>query len=146
MQQNNFTVPSDPLQRAWIALARVAPKMQEAVEASLKEAGLPPLEWYSVLWSLERAGGEVRPRDLGEALFLARYNVSRLIDRMEAEGLVARRACPGDARGHNLALTPKGKELRLKMWAVHAPAMARAMAPLNDAEALALQKLLEKLG
>lgn len=145
-QPKAIKVPSDAIQRAWIALARVAPQMTEKVEAALKDADLPGLEWYSVLWGIERTGGPVRPRDLGEALFVKRYNLSRLIDRMEAEGLVLREECDEDARGHMLSLTDKGRKLRLAMWAVHAPAMSAAMSPLSDAEAATLKKLLDKLG
>jgi len=137
--------PSDPIQRAWIALGRVAPVIRDRVEARLKEAGLPDLSWYTVLWELERAGAPQRPRDLAIPLFIERYQLSRLVDRMEAEGLVTRRQCPEDQRGHLLDLTPKGRALRLKMWAVYAPAMDAAMERLSDAEALKLTELLYKL-
>ncbi|MEP7210797.1 MAG: MarR family transcriptional regulator [Alphaproteobacteria bacterium] len=137
--------PSNPIQRAWIALGRVAPVVRDRVDNELKAAGLPDLSWYTVLWELERAGAPTRPRDLAIPLFIERYQLSRLVDRMEAEGLITRRECPEDQRGHLLDLTPKGRALRLKMWAVYAPAMDAAMGRLNDAEALKLAELLYKL-
>lgn len=137
--------PSDPIQRAWVALGRVAPLIRDRVEGDLKSAGLPDLSWYTVLWELERAGAPTRPRDLAIPLFIERYQLSRLIDRMAAEGLVTRRECPEDQRGHLLDLTPKGRALRLRMWAVYAPSMDAAMARLSDAEALKLAELLYKL-
>ncbi len=66
------------------------------MEGALKAEGLPPLEWYDVLLELER-GGPMRPRDLQAHLLLAQYNLSRLLDRIEAAGLVERRPCPDDA-------------------------------------------------
>ena len=137
--------PSDPIQRAWIAHGRVAPVIRDRVEGELKAAELPDLSWYTVLWELERAGAPQRPRDLAIPLFIERYQLSRLVDRMEAEGLVTRRECPEDLRGHLLDLTPKGRALRLKMWAVYAPAMDAAMVRLSDLEALKLAELLYKL-
>jgi DNA-binding MarR family transcriptional regulator len=137
--------PSDPIQRAWIALGRVAPAIRDKVDNELKAAGLPDLSWYTVLWELERAGRSIRPRDLAIPLFIERYQLSRLVDRMDAEGLVTRKECPEDQRGHLLDLTQKGRALRLKMWAVYAPAMDEAMGRLNDAEALKLAELLYKL-
>jgi DNA-binding MarR family transcriptional regulator len=137
--------PGDAVQAAWVALQRTAPLLQEAVETKLKAAGLPDLSVYSVLWAIERAGGPIRPRDLGLTLFLPRYRVSRLIDAMVEQALVAKQKCPNDLRGHHLALTDKGKALRTQMWAVYGPAMAEAMHGLMANEAETLTRLLDKL-
>lgn len=138
--------PSQAAERAWIALLRVGPALLDRVEAALKAEGFPPLAWYDVLWELERAGAPLRQRDLGERLLVARYNLSRLLDRLEAEGLVGREACPEDARGQMLKLTRAGKALRQKMWPAYAAAIRAAIADkLSDAEATALAKTLDKL-
>lgn len=138
-------VPSDDVQSAWVAVQRAAARLQNAVQAKLKAAGLPPIEWYSVLWALEQAGGSKRPRDLGHSLFLERYSVSRLLDRIEAEGLIEKQDCPEDARGQLIVLTPAGRAMRQKMWGIHGPAMLASM-PVNDAEARKLKAALDKLG
>lgn len=138
--------PSDAVQRAWVALGRVAPAVQDQVEERLSQAGLPSLAWYTVLWEIERAGSPQRPRDLAIPLFIPRYALSRLVDRMEAEGLVKRIKCKEDARGHLLDLTAKGRALRQEMWAIYAPAMDAAMSRLSQAEAVQLTHLLNRLG
>jgi DNA-binding MarR family transcriptional regulator len=138
--------PSEPIQRAWIALGRVSQSVQCQVEGDLKKAGLPELSWYTVLWELERAGKPTRPKDLAIPLFILPYQLSRLVDRMEGEGLVKRILCKEDKRGHLLEPTPKGYALRKSMWAVYAPAMDAAMNRLDDKEALRLAELLNKLG
>ena len=46
-------IPSDPLQRAWVALGRVSQSVQCHVEEALKQAGFPELSWYTVLWELK---------------------------------------------------------------------------------------------
>lgn len=140
------SIPSDPIQRAWIALSRVAQDTQCVVANALKEAGLPDLQWYTVLWELERAGKPTRPKDLAIPLFILPYQLSRLVDRMENEGLVRRIKCAEDKRGHLLEPTPKGYAMRKQMWTVYAPAMDDAMKRIGDGEALELAKLLNKLG
>jgi DNA-binding MarR family transcriptional regulator len=116
------------------------------VEGELKKAGLPELSWYTVLWELERAGKPTRPKDLAIPLFILPYQLSRLVDRMEADGLVKRIQCKEDKRGHQLEPTAKGFALRKAMWAVYAPAMDEAMKRISDNEALELAKLLNRLG
>jgi DNA-binding MarR family transcriptional regulator len=137
--------PTDAIQRAWVALQRAAPLLRERVDDRLKAEGLPDLADYSILWALDRAGGSVRPRDLGLLLFIPRYQVSRMIERLVGEGLVERQTCPRDRRGHLLALTAKGKATRLAAWAIYGPAMAEAMGGISDSEALILAELVNRL-
>ena len=137
---------SKSAEKAWIALLRSAPALFEHVDAALKAEGFPVLAWYDVLWELERADSPMRPRDLGERLLVARYNLSRLLDRLENEGLIEREDCPDDARGQMLKLTRAGKALRAKMWPVYAAAIRDLVeTKLSAAEAETLAKLLEKL-
>ncbi len=139
-------IPSDPVQRAWLALGRVSQAIKCEVEDALKKAGFPELSWYTVLWELERAGQPTRPKDLAIPLFILPYQLSRLVDRMEKEGLVKRIQCKEDKRGHMLEPTAKGFALRKAMWTVYAPAMAEAMKRIDDKEALRLAELLNQLG
>lgn len=137
--------PTPAAERAWTSLLRAHARALGAVEAALKGAGLPGLEWYDALLELER-GGPLRPRDLQARLLLAQYNLSRLIERMDDAGLVERRACAEDRRGHALAITPDGRALRQRMWPVYAAAMQRAVgARLSEAEAATLAGLLGRL-
>lgn len=139
-------IPSDAVQRAWVALGKAAQAVQCQVEGKMKEAGLPELSWYTVLWELEKAGKPTRPKDLATPLFILPYQLSRLVDRMEADGLVKRIQCKEDKRGHMLEPTAKGYALRKAMWAVYAPAMGEAMAKLDDRDAAKLTELLNRLG
>jgi DNA-binding MarR family transcriptional regulator len=139
--------PDDTTIAAWIGLSRAQRVATASIEAQLKAAGFPPLAWYDALWELERAGGEgLRPFELERALLFEQYNLSRLIDRLEKAGLVARRACPDDKRGQVLAITPEGLTLRRDMWGVYGPAIEAAMgAKLDAGEAKVLAGLLAKL-
>lgn len=141
------SVPDKATEAAWIGLARASRVALAAVEARLKAAGLPPLSWYDALWELERAGeAGLRPFELERALLFEQYNLSRLADRLEKAGLVERRAVEEDRRGQLLAITPDGRELRRRMWAVYSPAIQAAVGDkLAQSEARALAALLGKL-
>ena len=136
---------TEAAERAWVALVRAHRSALCSVEKALRAAELPPLEWYDVLLELER-GGPLRSRDLQERLLLAQYNLSRLIDRMEADGLVARERCSDDARCQWIRATAAGQALRQRMWPVYAAAIRNAVeARLTKAQAAQLGDLLGKL-
>ena len=72
----------------------------DAIERDLKQAGLPPLTVYDVLLELDRAeAGRLRPFELASRTLFPQPNLSRLIDRLENDGLVSREAFNKDGRG-----------------------------------------------
>lgn len=139
--------PSKATISAWARLARVQQQALRSIERALKEAGLPPLAWYDVLLELERAGGPgLRPFELERAMLLAQYNLSRLIDRLEAAGHVERITCEDDGRGHLIAVTASGRAIRRRMWPVYARAIEQAIGRhLAAAEVRSLDGLLGAL-
>ena len=132
---------------AWARLIRVEQALLQKVEQDLKDADLPPLDWYDVLLELDRAAdGRLRHRDLHPRLLLAKYNLSRLIDRLEAAGLVHREPSADDARGADIAITAKGRELRRRMWPIYAAAIDRHFASrLSERQIGQLSRVLEAL-
>jgi DNA-binding MarR family transcriptional regulator len=79
-----------------------------------------PLTWYDVLLQLSDApGGRLRMRDLAAAVLLSRSGLTRLVDRMQAAGLVCREAHPSDGRGANAVLTPAGRTALRRAAPVH---------------------------
>lgn len=135
------------LEDAWVALFRAPPAVVERVNARIRAAGFLTVEWYDVLWALTRSpDGRIRQRDLGKKLLIARYNLSRLIDRLAAEGLVERAKCPADARGFDIVLTDKGRDLRARTWPFYAQALRDEIGSrLTGAEQATLAGLLTKL-
>jgi DNA-binding MarR family transcriptional regulator len=132
---------------AWGRLVHAHQAAKGCVERALKAAGLPPLGWYEVLVELERAGPHgLRPYALEETLRLPQYGLSRLLDRMEAAGLVLRGTCPEDGRGQRVVLTDAGRGMRERMAPVHAAAVQRAVgARLSTEEAQGLSDLLDRV-
>jgi DNA-binding MarR family transcriptional regulator len=108
---------------------------------------MPPLEWYDVLWDLERApDGARRPFELERGLLLAQYNLSRLVDRLHRAGLVDKLKCPEDGRGLVLVITEEGRALRKRMWPVYSAAIEKHIGShLGEDEARTLSALLMRL-
>jgi DNA-binding MarR family transcriptional regulator len=138
---------SDAKGRAWARLFVTSALLMDRVEAALKAAGLPPLAWYDLLWILENAAdGRMRMHDLAARVVLSRYNVTRLADRMEAEGLIGRERCEEDRRGAYCVLTPAGRALRRRMWPVYKAEIDGCFgAHLTLEEARVLAATLEKV-
>ncbi len=88
----------------------------------------------------------LRQAALQKSTELAQYNVCRLIDRLERDGLVARKSCPVDARNNVVVITDKGRALRLQMAPVYASAVdAHVGRHLSADEAEQLKAILGKL-
>ena len=123
---------------AWARLVRAQQGALKSVENDLKRAGFPPLAWYDVLLELERAAdGRLRPRDIRKHMLLERYSVTRLVERMERDGLVDRLGCADDGRGAVVRITQKGRKLRRKMWPVYAAAIEISFAARFSEDELA---------
>jgi len=59
----------------------------DKVEEDLKRARLPPLDWYHVLYEIDRSPkGMMRQTGVQDRTQMAQYNVCRLVDRLEREG------------------------------------------------------------
>ena len=110
---------SDLKGHAWAVLLTAHAALLERIEAALAAAGLPALDWYDVLWELEKADGRLRMHDLARRVVLSRSNLSRLADRLEQAGLVTREDSAEDGRGYDLVLTRAGRATRRKMWPVY---------------------------
>lgn len=137
---------SDSVTRAWVRLVRARHAVVSAVEADSKAAGVLPIEWYDVLWDLERHEDGVRPFELEQRLLFAQYNLSRLVDRLVEAGLVKKVACPTDKRGHMLFITEAGRKARRATWPHYARSVNRHLGDkLSEAETEKLAALLGKL-
>jgi DNA-binding MarR family transcriptional regulator len=101
---------SDQELRAWRGLLRTHSYLSKALDADLDgEHGLP-LTSYEVLLHLADADDDkMRMHDLAERVLLSRSGLTRLVDRMEREGLIGRETCPSDARGSFAVLTDSGR-------------------------------------
>jgi hypothetical protein len=95
---------------AWLALVRTHTRLWEQVEAQMRrETGLT-MARYDVLTHLDMSGGRLGLTDLASSILLSQSGLSKLLDRMEAAGLVRRDPDPGGLRGHHRAGPGTGQE------------------------------------
>ncbi|MGA4994135.1 MarR family winged helix-turn-helix transcriptional regulator [Nonomuraea bangladeshensis] len=93
----------------WRMLQRAQVRITRRLEAELLVAHDLPLASYEVLMQLAEADGRrLRMNDLADRVLLSRSGLTRLIDRLQRDGLVTREACPDDARGLFAVLTDAG--------------------------------------
>jgi len=139
--------PSEAVVAAWARLIRAREALVSAVEGDLKAAGAPPLAWYDVLLELSRAGeGRLRPFEIEKETLLAQYNLSRLLDRLEKEGLIRREPCEDDARGQWVVITEKGRAAQARTWKIYARSIQQHVGEkLDEKSAVALAALLGRL-
>jgi len=95
--------------RTWIRFLATHSAITRELEARLMGAHGLTLSDYDVLVQLARAPeGKLRNIDLAKAVVLTRSGVTRLVDGLEKDGLVARSSCPSDKRGTFVSLTSVG--------------------------------------
>jgi DNA-binding MarR family transcriptional regulator len=96
---------------AWRGLVRVHAALARELDAELDACHGLPLSSYEVLRSLTKMpAGRMRMAELAEHVLLSRSGMTRLIDRLEREGLVARTTCDKDGRGCYAVLTEHGRD------------------------------------
>lgn len=85
-----------------------------------------PLTWLDVLAQLYDApGNKLRMQEIQERSLFTRSGITRLVDRIEAAGLVRREPVAGDRRGVLVALTPEGIRSHDEAFAAHLPVIER---------------------
>jgi len=122
-------------------------KLLDRIEVKLKEAGLPPLEWYDVLFTLKEAPDcRLRLSEVADKVLLSRSNLTRLVDRLETAELLRRERCPSDRRGAFAVLTEAGLAMQQKMWIVYSKGIAEYFgAHLSAKESQVIQQALKRM-
>ncbi|WP_246117467.1 MarR family winged helix-turn-helix transcriptional regulator [Cellulomonas composti] len=102
---------------------------------------------YDVLFTLSRLPGRsARLRDLLEGTLLSQPSLSRLVERLEQDGLVTRAPAPDDARGVVVTLTDEGVRMQRDIGRRHARRIAELVGGALDGDELAeLTRLTDKL-
>jgi DNA-binding MarR family transcriptional regulator len=122
-------------------------RLTRLLDADLRASDGITLQTYEVLLRVARAPeGHMTMSELADAVALTTGGVTRLADRLEAEGLVVRRACPTDRRVVHLGLTPEGYRVLADATTHHLDSLDRHVASRIPAEDLpALHRVLDLL-
>src|ERR1700736_32257 len=132
---------------AWRGLLRAHAGLVKALDGELEAAHGLGLSSYEVLLRLEGAAGRRRRMcELAESALLSRSGLTRLVDRLERDGFVAREECEHDARGSFAALTESGAEAVRDARATYITGVRRHfLARFSPAELDALRACWERL-
>ncbi|GAA1997081.1 MarR family transcriptional regulator [Nocardiopsis rhodophaea] len=133
-------------EEAWEALARAHLALMRRLQEDFRGWEISMRE-YDVLFTLARCpSGGTRLRDLSEHVLLTQPSISRLVERMEGSGLVARGGDPEDRRGTVVRLTDRGRAVVRRVGREHAAAIARYLgSALTPEELRTLTELSGKL-
>ena len=122
---------------AWMGLLRTRERLMQELDRELEHAHGVSLAEYDVLMQLEAAPEHnLRMAELADAVLLTRSGLTRLVDRLEARGLVERRRCPSDARGLWATLTAAGAELLHEATTTHTDGIRRLFLAQLDSDDL----------
>jgi MarR family transcriptional regulator, organic hydroperoxide resistance regulator len=105
---------NDPAREAWELLWRVMQAHKGRMMALAGELGLAPMQLHAL--RLIEPGAELPMSSLAGKLFCDASNVTGIVDRLEARGLIERRPASYDRRVKLLALTDEGRRVREAAW------------------------------
>ncbi len=135
---------SVPALSVYVKLHRAVASIDAQLAPRIAAAGLTPTQ-FGVLEALLHKG-ILTQAALGRKVLSSPGNMTDVIDKLAARGLVRRGRAPGDRRAVRVSLTEAGQALIGGLFPDHAAAMARAMRALSASELETLGGLLRRLG
>jgi|SRR6185369_461590 DNA-binding MarR family transcriptional regulator len=126
------------------AVLHASSVLEGRLEARLSEVGLS-LAKLAALHQLTVAGESLPLGQLAERLACVKSNVTQLVDRLEADGLVNRTADPNDRRSRLAVLTPAGRTAYSKGSEIQKQTEHELFGVLTPTESETLHELLAKL-
>jgi DNA-binding MarR family transcriptional regulator len=132
---------------AWRGFLRVHSALAKRFDAQLEAEHDLPLSSYEVLITLRAAPDRrLRMAELADRVLLSRSGMTRLVDRLERDGLLVRDTCASDARGCFAVLTPAGDELLARARGTHLDGVREAfLAHLGPDDLRTLAALWERV-
>jgi DNA-binding MarR family transcriptional regulator len=125
-------------------LLHAAAAAQDDVEGRLGEIGLS-LAKLAALKVLSDAGESLPLTQLADRLSCVKSNITQLVDRLEADGLVERQANPNDRRARLATLTASGRKACRDGSRIQESAEKHVLRKLTAAESRQLAELLTKI-
>jgi DNA-binding MarR family transcriptional regulator len=139
-------IPSRSGLEAWQSLLRAHATLIRRLELDLAETTGLALADFDVLGQLALAGGELRMTALANRALISRSGMTRRVNRLVDQGLVARSNVDGDARGVVVALTDAGVTRLAETAPVHVRGVAELfVSRLDEQELTALKSCLDKV-
>jgi DNA-binding MarR family transcriptional regulator len=147
MPARSVPSPRDPRLRTWRAFLYAHAQVRRQLERELQAEQSMGLAEYELLLVLAYSPGRrQRMGELADAMALSRSGVTRVIDRLEADGLVERLACDTDRRGAWGQLTKAGYERLRSASPTHLRGVAcHFLDRIPDGELESMRRTLERV-
>ena len=131
----------------WQTFLKAHSVVFRALEREMMKDFHLPLNWFDVLvWLYRAPGGRLRMQALANSMYPSNSGLTRLLNRMEAAGLVERENCPDDRRGWYAIITEQGKATFEGVFPAHTREVERQfLSRFNDDELEILDILLMRL-
>lgn len=131
---------------AWMLLVRTHTRLWDAVEQQMRRDHGLTMARYDVLAQLDMAGGRLGLGELASAIALSPSGLSKLLDRMDASGLIRRQPDPNDQRAAFATITPQGRALVRSARRGHHALLRRTFGnTLNSRDVADLTRIMQKL-
>jgi DNA-binding MarR family transcriptional regulator len=127
-----------------LALLHAAGSAESFVDSRLSAVGLS-LPKLAALDRLMQTGGALPLGQLADRLACVKSNVTQLVDRLEADGLVTREPDPNDRRSRLAVITNAGRQAHEKGAGIHRDAERQLFGALTDDDAARLADIFEKI-
>lgn len=104
-------------EEAVYSLALIYNVITDEMTNYLNDFGLTPGK-FNILFTIKHRGKEkgISQVDVSKQLIVTKSNLTKLIVKLEKDGLVTRSALAGDRRVNMLIITPKGSQLLDRLW------------------------------
>jgi DNA-binding MarR family transcriptional regulator len=129
----------------WIRLLGVTRASESHLREYLRLGHSTTLPRFDVMAALYRRREGVTMSELSRMLLVSNGNATAVVDRLEADGFVQRRASETDRRTVHVALTPAGLQAFETMAAGHETEVARLFATVSDEDLDALAAILKRM-
>lgn len=128
--------------RVWLRLLKVTRAVESELRERLRVEFGTTLPRFDVLAALDRSDRGLKMSELSAALKVSNGNVTGIVDRLVADGLVARVPVDGDRRAMLVLLTGRGKSAFAMMAETHIQWIAGILDDLDAQDCDALLSLL----
>jgi DNA-binding MarR family transcriptional regulator len=128
--------------RLWLRILRVSRLIEAELRDRLRTEFDTTLPRFDVLSALQRARDGLRMSELSTVLRVSNGNVTGIVDRLVADGLVVRAPVAGDRRATTVRLTARGETEFARLAAAHEAWVDALLGSVSVAEAT---RLIERL-
>jgi DNA-binding MarR family transcriptional regulator len=145
-EEPSLSSPSPERLRAWRLYVESALALVDVLDTELEQAVGIPLRWYDALVHLEETPAGIPMTELADRILYSKSGFTRVIDRMEQEGLVRRARPEHDRRTILILVTDKGTETMERARRHHRDGIQRHFSQhLSNTDIKALTRALEKI-